>query len=424
MKKLLALALCMLMAFPLILTGCSKEASLLDPKNPTTITMWHNYGGEMQNTMTLLVDTFNAGVGKEKGIIVRVDAVSSSSELSKNLDLILEENPAAPEMPNIAISYPKTAVKFAEKELLADLTAYFTAEKAGLYVDEFISEGKIGDGLYVFPVAKSTEVLFVNMTLFERFSDATGVSVDSLSTFEGICDASVKYYEWCGKAFFTADSWFNLFSVAGQQTGDTFIKDGVLQTESDTYKKLYAMIADAVAKGGIKIYDGYSSDLAKTGEVVCSLGSTAGILYYGDSITYPDNTVEKVEYTILPYPTVSGGEKIALQRGNGMMVKKATEAEEYASAVFLEWLTGPEQNMQFISNTGYLPVTKEAYDAIVNGEIPAVENLNIGKLLTTAVEMHREYSFYIPPVYDDFDSQSKGFEADFKAQTAPLAPTS
>ncbi|MFA6948845.1 MAG: extracellular solute-binding protein, partial [Eubacteriales bacterium] len=404
-----------------LLTGCQDTKSPLNPKYPTTITMWHNYGGEMQTSMTVLVDSFNAGAGKEKGIIVRVDAVSSSAELTKNLDMILDENPAAPEMPNIAISYPKTAVKFAEKGLLCDLTSYFTQDKTDLYADEFISEGKIGDALYVFPVAKSTEVLFVNQTLFERFSAATGVNLESLSTFEGICDTSIKYYEWCGKSFFTADSWFNLFSVAGQQTSDSFIIDEALQTESHTYKKLYAMLADAVSKGGIKIYDGYSSDLAKTGDIVCSLGSTAGILYYGDSITYSDNTTERVEYTVLPYPTVNGGEKIALQRGNGMMVKKSTEAEEYASAVFLEWLTQPEQNMQFIRNTGYLPVTKEAFSTIVDGTMPEIENDNIGKLLTTAVGMVRDYKFYIPPVYDDFDFQSKTFEADFKAAVSAPA---
>ncbi len=422
MKKILSLALVFMTVFSLCLTGCSFDKTPLDPKKPVTITMWHNYGGVMQETMDVLVDTFNASIGKEKGIIVTVAAVSSSSELTANLDMILDDDPAAMEMPNISVAYPKTAVKLAEKNLLADLSSYFTEDKRGLYVDEFVAEGKIGDALYVFPVAKSTEVLFVNQTLFDRFSAATGVKLDSLSTFEGILDTSIKYYEWCGKHFFTADSWFNLFLIAGQQKNDSFIKDNALQTESDTYKNLYLKISEAVSKGGVYIYDGYSSDLSKTGDIVCSLGSTAGIVFYGDSVTYADNTTEKVEYTILPYPTAGGGEKIALQRGNGMVVKKASEAEEYASAVFLEWLTQPEQNMKFITDTGYLPVTKEAFGSIVNGTIPEVKHMNIGKLLTTAVEMQKDYNFYIPPVYDAFDSQSKNFEKNFKSEMSTLVP--
>jgi multiple sugar transport system substrate-binding protein len=60
-----------------------------------------------------------------------------------------------------------------------------------------------------FPIAKSTEVLFVNKTLFARFSEATGVTMDSLSTFEGIKEAAEIYYEWSGgKEFYTSDSWF------------------------------------------------------------------------------------------------------------------------------------------------------------------------------------------------------------------------
>lgn len=422
MKKITSAVLAVLMLATLALTGCSKNDSPLDPKAPTTITMWHNYGGEMLNAMTLLIDEFNAGIGKDKGIIVRVDAVSSSSELAKNLDMILDENPTAPEMPNITVCYPKTAVKFARKGLIADLTAYFTPEKTALYVDEFISEGMLDESLYVFPFAKSTEVLFVNRTLFDRFSAATGVGIESLSTFEGICEASVKYHDWCGKSFFTADSWFNIFSVTGDQANDPFIADEQLNTDSATYKKLLDAFSRAVENGGVRIYDGYSSDLAQTGDIVCSTGSTAGILFYGSAVKYPDNTTENVDYTILPYPTVSGGEKIALQRGNGMIVKRATEAEEYASSLLLEWLTAPEQNLRFISNTGYLPVTKEAFNGILNGNMPEITNINISKLLTTAVAMQKSYTFCIPKAYDAFDLQSKNFEAEFKASLGSLAP--
>jgi hypothetical protein len=43
---------------------------------------------------------------------------------------------------------------------------------------------------------------------------------------------------------------------------------------------------------------------------VCSTGSTAGILFYGDTITYPDNTIEEVEYEILPYPVLKEEKKL------------------------------------------------------------------------------------------------------------------
>ncbi|MFY9295867.1 MAG: hypothetical protein WAO42_04220, partial [Caldicoprobacterales bacterium] len=38
----------------------------------------------------------------------------------------------------------------------------------------------------VFPTAKSTEVLFVNTTIFDRFAKDTGARLKDLETFEGI----------------------------------------------------------------------------------------------------------------------------------------------------------------------------------------------------------------------------------------------
>jgi hypothetical protein len=54
--------------------------------------------------------------------------------------------------------------------------------------------------------------------------------------------------------------------------------------------------------------------------------------------------------------------------------------------------------------------------------MPEVKNPNIAKLLAVAVEMHRDYKFYIPPVYDEFDTQSKEFENNFKEKAGALSP--
>ena len=52
-----------------------------------------------------------------------------------------------------------------------DLNQYFTPQELSAYIPEFLEEGRLnGDHLYVFPTAKSTEVLFVNTTIFDRFA--------------------------------------------------------------------------------------------------------------------------------------------------------------------------------------------------------------------------------------------------------------
>ena len=408
MKKALSLILTLVLLCSM-LAGCS--SSPLDPKNPVTLTMWHNYGGDMQVTMDELIDEFNSTVGKEKGIIINVEAIASSSELNKNLNLIVNDDPGALDMPDIFTGYPKIAIQFQEKGMLANLNEYFSEDELSKYVDSFVEEGKLSDGgLYVFPIAKSTEVLYVNMTLFNRFADATGASKEDLSTFEGIAKLSAQYYDWCGKSFFAADSWFNFYEVGVSQKGGSIFNGESLTLESDHFKYIFDTMYTPSVEGGIAVYDGYSSDLSKTGDIVCSTGSSAGILFYGDTITYKDGTVEQVEYEILPYPVFENGTKTALQRGGGLMVAKTDEKKEYAACEFIKWLTAAEQNMKFVNETGYLPVTKQAFEEDMDAHIAAVEDTRVKMMLTSVMDMYESYTFFTAPTYSSFDKDSDSFE--------------
>ena len=414
MKKAISLLLTCLLLLG-CLSGCGNDTPL-NAKEPVTLTMWHNYGGDMQQAMDYLIDQFNSTLGKEQGIVIDVTAISSSSELNKSLAMIVNGDPGAPDMPDIFTGYPKLAIQFWEKGLLADLDNYFTADELSAYVDAFVDEGRLSDsGLYVFPIAKSTEVLYVNQTLFDRFAAETGASADMLSTFEGIAELSKMYYEWSGgKQFYAADSWFNFAEVGMAQLGDSIFEGEALSLDGDNFAHIFETVYTPAVEGGIAIYDGYSSDLSKTGDLVCSTGSSAGILFYGDTITYTDGTVENVEYSILPYPVFENGTKAAIQRGGGLMVAKSDEQKEYAAGVFIKWLTASEQNMSFVANTGYLPVTKEAFENDLGTHMDTVEDPRIRKMLTSVLSMYEDYSFFTAPTYASFDSDSDAYEDDFK----------
>ncbi len=406
-------------------SGCSKK-SPLTPDNPVTLTMWHNFGAGMQNSMDMLIDEFNSTIGKEEGIIINVTAISSSKELQEKLDMIVNNDPGAPVIPDIFTAYPKTAIKFQTEDMIINFNDYFSEKELESYVPSFLEEGCFGEGndLYVFPFAKSTEVLYLNCTLFDRFAADSDVKVEDLATIEGLVDASCKYYDWTdsmtpdvvndGKMFFTADSWLNFAQTALVQQDTELFQDTNLDLDQDAYLRLWNLLYPAVIKGGIAIYDGYSSDLSKTGDIICSTGSTAGIIFYGDTITYPDNTTEKVVYDILPYPIMKDGAKAVIQRGNGLCVAKSTNAKEYAASLFIKWFTSPQQNMQFISSTGYLPVTNTAFSDQLQNNIATVTDNNIKKMLLASVNMYNEYEFFTAPLFDNFDEIGKNYESSFK----------
>ena len=163
-------------------------------------------------------------------------------------------------------------------------------------------------------------------------------------------------------------------------------------------------------EGGIAVYDGYSSDLSKTGDIVCSTGSSAGILFYGDTITYADGTVKNAQYDILPYPVFENGTATALQRGGGLMVAKTDEKKEYAACEFIKWLTAAEQNMKFVDETGYLPVTKKAFEEDMDSHIETIENEKVKMMLTSVMNMYDSYNFFSAPNYSNFDNDTKKFE--------------
>jgi multiple sugar transport system substrate-binding protein len=413
--------LCFVLA---VFAGCGAKGPL-DPKNPVTLIMWHNFGGDMQKSMDPLIDEFNATVGKERGIIVSVEAITASANLQNAMSMIVAGDPGAPAMPDIVTAYPKTAVLLQAKGLLANLDGYFTADELAAYVPAFVDEGRFDGGLYVFPFAKSTELLFVNQTFFDRFAADSGVTMDCFKTFEGIADAAMKYYEWTNartpdiprdhRQFFTADSWLNIAQTGMVQQGANLFEGEAPALDGPEYRRVWETLYDPAVTGGFTVYDGYSSDLSKTGDIICSTGSSAGVLFYGNTVTWPDNRTEQVEYSILPYPVFEGGKKAVIQRGGGFVVSKSDEQHETAAALFLKWFTSPEQNMRFVAETGYLPVTQAAFETYMPTRIVSVENPYIRKMLETVTTMYADYDFFTAPAFENFDAISRNYERDYKA---------
>ena len=197
-----------------------------------------------------LISEFNATEGKEKGIYVEGYTQGSVGDLEKAVSDAVAGAVGAQSLPDIFSTYADTAYAVQKEGKLADLTPYFTKEEQAEYVDSYIQEGYFHDdsSLYLFPVAKSTEIMMINATDWQTFADATGASLDELSTLEGVTETAKRYYEWTdsltpdvaddGKAFYGIDSMSNYFIIGMKQMGvDLFdVKDGKLTIRADKEK--------------------------------------------------------------------------------------------------------------------------------------------------------------------------------------------
>ena len=61
----------------------------------------------------------------------------------------------------------------------------------------------------------------------------------------------------------------------------------------------------------------YATESLRTGDTIVSVASSASVLYYSDTVTYPDNTSEQVSITSMPYLVFDGGENWSCRRGGG-----------------------------------------------------------------------------------------------------------
>ena len=400
MKRFFALLLCISMIF---LFGCSPKAQ------PTTLTIWHVYGGQTDSPLNDLIDEFNQTLGKEQGITVQVTSVTNTNTIHKAVLSAANHDPGAAELPDIFVSYPKTVLAMPDREILVDYRDYFSPEELGAFLPAFIEEGTIDGRLVILPVAKSTEVLFINKTLFDRFSAATGAALEDLNTWESLFRTAILYREWSGKAFFVHDYHFNYFQVGTESLGtDFFDENGI--AFSDTFRKVWKPYAEAALKGGVWLCGGYATEPLRTGEAIASVASSASVLYYADQVTYPDNTSEDIEFIVRPCPVFEGGDSLVMQRGAGLCLVKSTPEREKAAITFLKWLTEPERNVDLVTALGYMPVTSEGFETCLPQAIEGLGDAKYRELYRAFLDTQKNYTFYTAPQRDDYLELETDFE--------------
>lgn len=289
-----------------VLLLCACTDSPLDPDKPVTLTMWHVYGAQARSPMNMLIDRFNQTVGKEQGIIINVTSVSSTWTIHDELVASARKDPGSEEPPDLFTCYPKTVAMIDSARLL-DWKKYFSEEELKNYVPAFLEEGMIGDALYGFPFAKSTNLLYVNDTLFEPFSRETGITHADLATMDGIFRAADRYHEWSGgKSFFMYDDWIHYAMLNSEALGEPFFEKGCIRWDNPVLLKIWRPLAKAAANGQLWLNPGYNSTVMMMGEVVCGVGSSAAILYFNDTLTLRDNTTLPLRLTVLPDPRFGG----------------------------------------------------------------------------------------------------------------------
>ena len=149
----------------LALAGCGGSKTLLSPKDPTMLSIWHVYGEQADSPMNRLLTEFNDTVGREKGILLNVTNMTNSAAIGGQLQDAKAGKPGALDLPDLFSVHPSDA--------------------KALGIEILVQDGIIDGRQVVFPVPKSTQLIFLNGSQYARFTADTGAQLSTLATWDG-----------------------------------------------------------------------------------------------------------------------------------------------------------------------------------------------------------------------------------------------
>ena len=394
-----------------LFSGCSGKKS-----DPVTVTVWTYYNGDQLDTFKDLTEKFNDTVGKKDGITVETKSLGTAEDLEQNVLAAADGEVGASEVPNIFSAYSDTAYTMDQKDMLVDLSGYLTDKEKSEYVEEYLKEGDFTDdgSIRIFPTAKSTELLFLNDTDWQKFAGDTGAQYEDLETIEGLVDTAEKYYNWTdeqteepddGKALFGRDAMANYMFVGAKQLGITLfeVENGKMKLnfDKDTVRKLWDNYYVPYVKGYFSASGRFRSDDVKTGNVLGYVGSTSSATFFPIQVSDDSGNSYDISLKVLPCPKFKDGENYAVQQGAGMVVTKGSEEEIKASVEFLKWFTQTENNIEFSVGSGYLPVTNEANSIDKIKSVDKDINSSMEEILSKSVDEINNNDLYYMHAFEN-----------------------
>lgn len=409
-----------LLLLVIFVAGCASENNKgkLNPKKPVVIVLWHSYNAYAKSSLDKLITEFNDTIGLEKGIIVEAYTYGTAKDLDNAIYDSAQKSIGSSVMPHIFSASSGSADRVNRIKPLVSLTKYFESEELAEYYTDFLEEGLLGEQaeLKILPVAKSTEVLYINKTDWDKFSKDSGYSTEHLKTWEELLNVAEAYHEWSGgKAMFGINPLNTIMSITAQQLATPiYIEEDeakVFKYNETTARKIWDLFYVPHIKGFYETA-AYAADGVKSGDIIAYLGSSAGAAYFPSEVTLNSKEFYSVESMILPYPTFQNGKLYTSQRGAGMSITTSDERHEYAAAEFLKWLTAPKQTFIFSDNTGYLPVKNVVLDSLSNKKPKDRCNTIIDTCNIVTINMMKTHKFYSEKTFVGYHTAGSIFNND------------
>jgi sn-glycerol 3-phosphate transport system substrate-binding protein len=331
----------------------------------TEINWWHAMSGELGKQVEKLAADFNASqsqyrvIPSYKGNYTETVTAAIFAFRSRGQPAIVQVNEIATAtmMAAKGAIYPVYELMRDEQEAFSP-AAYLPAV-TGYYAD-------VAGNMLSFPFNASTPILYYNKKLFR---DAGLDPEVAPKTWPEVGEAAKRLRERGAVCGFTTSwpAWINVENFSA-------FHNLPISTEANGFGGLHAVltfnnplvvrhIAQLAQWQTTKAFD--YSGRAQTAEPRFQNGECA--IFIGSSATRADikaNSKFEVGYGMLPYwPDVAGAPQNTIIGGATLWVLRERPRDEYKGvAKFFSFLSKPEVQAHWHQNTGYLPVTRAAFD--------------------------------------------------------------
>ena len=331
----------------------------------TEIAWWHAMSGQLGRQLEKLAADFNATqseyriVPSYKGNYTETVTAAIFAFRSRGQPAIVQVNEIATAtmMAAKGATYPVFELMRDAAEAFSP-TAYLPAI-TGYYTD-------IAGNMLSFPFNASTPILYYNKNLFRAAGldpevapktwPEVGAAAKRLRAAGAACGFTTAWPSWINIENFSA---FHNLPIATRANGLGGL-DAVLTFNNPVTVRNIAQLSDWQTT---KVFD--YSGRATSAEPRFQNGECG--IFIGSSATRADirtNSKFEIGYGMLPYwPDVEGAPQNTIIGGATLWVLRDRPRDEYQGvAKFFAFLSRPEVQASWHQNTGYLPITRAAFD--------------------------------------------------------------
>ena len=411
-KKVLAL----LLALPLIVTGCGNNKS----SGGIKIKFWHTFGQTIVDGLKVKINDFKKLVKENNGVDLDIELAYQGSydDIAKKI----ADSYSVDNKPTIAVAYPDNVADYLEigksagEQFVVNLEPYMNNSEYGFgkeawlgdkygaedFVEDFLAEGSryAQEGTYSLPYMKSTEIMFYNMDLLVKvmkdykpeFGNSKTKIADYMAKITWDQFIDLAQYIATNKASiskgievpFAYDSDANLIiskifqekvpytainngqaSIEFGKTGNIEKVTSILESLNDNFK------AGLFTTKGVR--GTYGSDFFTGEKCVFSIGSSGGSGY-----NFPQADAFELGVCRVPASNnnpvyVSQGPTLALFN-NSSLSKDLNDQTKLYAWKFIKYITNGDVNADLCINgsEGYIPVRYSAYESKVFTEFMEV----------------------------------------------------